>query len=78
MSPTIHAVHDDDLEEFLNSIRLWGKFRTGQLKCTFCNETITRENLHSIFPDSGDIKFSCNNPECVLALKTKFEGKEYE
>jgi len=78
MSPTIHAVHDDDLEEFLNSIKLLGKFRSGQIKCSLCNETITRENLYSIYPDSGVIKFSCNRPECVIALKTKFEGKEYE
>jgi hypothetical protein len=77
MSPTIHAVHDDDLEEFLKRINVLGKFTSGQINCSLCKETITRENLYSIFPDSGDIKFSCNKPECILALKTRIEGKNY-
>lgn len=77
MSPTIHAVHDDDLEEFLDSINLLEKFNSGQIKCSLCMATITRKNLYSIYPDSGDIKFSCNKPDCVLSLKTKIEGKTY-
>jgi hypothetical protein len=77
VSTTIHAVHDDDLDEFLNNINLLGKFKSGQIKCFLCKGTITKENLYSIFPDSGDIKFSCNKPECVIAMKTRIEGKNY-
>lgn len=77
MSPTIHAVHDDDLFEFLSNINLLGKFNSGQIKCALCKETITKENLYSIFPESGVVKFSCNKPDCVIALKTKIEGEKY-
>jgi hypothetical protein len=73
----IHAVHDDDLNEFLNSINLLEKFKAGRLKCTFCQDAINMENLYSIYPDSGDIKLSCSKPECIFSLKSSIEGKKY-
>lgn len=77
MSNTIHAVHDDDLEKFLISINSLEKMNSGKIKCSFCKVEINMNILSSIFPESGDIKFSCNKPECVIALKTKIEGNKY-
>lgn len=77
MSSTIHAIHDDDLEEFLISINALEKYKAGHIKCCFCSERINDFNLYSIFPDSGDIKFSCNKPTCIIELKTRIEGKKY-
>ena len=61
----IHAIHDDDLENFLNSLGLLNSINNGDLKCKFCNEIITLNSLHSIFPDSGELKLVCNKNQCI-------------
>ncbi len=69
---TVNAVHDDDLLDLLEGLGLKNKFLNSQLTCAFCDETITWQNLHSIFPDSGAIKVCCTKPDCVnqlIALK---------
>ena len=73
----LRAVHDNDLEELLDSLGLISKLKAGKLKCAFCGEVITFENLHSIFPDSGAIKLTCSNPECVKLLMARLEEKQY-
>lgn len=78
MSNTIKAVHDDDLLGLLESLELLNKFNAGKLKCAFCDETISHENLHSLYPDGGTIKLVCNKPSCVSALMAKLEEKRYE
>lgn len=64
----IRAIHDEDLEKFLEGLGILNKFKYGKLKCKFCNRIITFDNLHSLFPQSGDIKFVCDSPNCVLKL----------
>jgi len=65
---TLRAVHDDDLEELLQSLGLLHDFRAGKLRCKFCKRIITWDNLHSLFPDSGAVKTVCNDIECIKAL----------
>ena len=72
---TLRAVHDDDLEELLKGLSLYGDFVHGKLKCAFCSDPITFDNLHSIFPDSGAIKLSCNKPQCVNDLLLQIEAR---
>lgn len=62
------AVHDQDLEKILDGLCILNKFKHSELKCKFCNNTITFNNLHSIFPQSGSIKLVCNSPNCVREL----------
>jgi hypothetical protein len=72
----LKAVHDDDLDILLERLGIIGKFTRQKLKCSFCKTVITKENLHSIFPRSGSIKFVCDNPECVVELSELLrEGK---
>jgi hypothetical protein len=65
---SLRAVHDDNLEAFLKGLGIYGDFVHNKLFCTFCKDTITWDNLHSIFPDSGAIKCSCSRPDCVKLL----------
>ena len=64
----LEAIHDNELLELLDNLGLKNKFLGGQINCAFCKDIITWENLHSIFPDSGAIKFCCVKPECVNSL----------
>jgi hypothetical protein len=65
---TLDAVHDDDLEQFLEDLGELSRFDRGDAKCAFCRDVITRSNLHAIYPDSGQVKYSCNRPVCVIKL----------
>lgn len=72
----IQAVHEQDLEKILEGLDLLDKFKHGELKCNFCRSRITFDNLHSFFPQSGDIKFVCTNSNCFRKLsKLLREGK---
>ena len=64
----IHAVHDEDLEKIFDGLGVLSKFKRGELKCKFCNNTITFDDLHSFFPQSGDIKFVCEKASCVTEI----------
>lgn len=64
----IHAIHDDDLESFLDSLGLLKSLKKGDLKCKFCNEIITLDSFYSIFPDSGEISIVCKKDQCIHAF----------
>ena len=65
---SILAVHDKDLEDILDGLGILNKLKSGKLKCKFCKNIITLENLHSIFPQSRSIKLVCDNPNCIKEL----------
>ena len=65
----IKAVHDEDLENVLETLGLTSKIRRHEITCNFCGTVITYDNLHSFFPLSGDIKFTCDNPQCIDGLE---------
>jgi len=66
----VRAVHDQDLEKILDGLGILNKFKRGELKCKFCNTIISFSNLHSIFPQSGDIKLACDSSKCVRELSS--------
>jgi len=63
-------VHDDDLLPVLERLGLKEDFLAGEIKCVFCGDVITNENLSSFFEDNG-VKFSCNKKVCVDKIKKK-------
>jgi hypothetical protein len=72
----LNAVYDDDLLGVLKELGVDKDFLHHRLKCAFCGDTITWNNLYSLFPDSGAIKFSCDKPECVRQLVEKVEAQK--
>jgi len=73
---TVNAVYDDDLMDILTELGVRHDFVHGKLKCAFCEDTITWDNLYSLFPDSGAVKVSCSKPECVERLIAKVEAQK--
>jgi len=65
---TLRVVHDDDLEALLRGLGLFGDLMNGLVQCSLCKQTVTWDNLHSLFPDSGAVKVSCSRPECIKQL----------
>jgi hypothetical protein len=66
----INAVHDDNLKNLLKNIGYFDKVKKGDIKCKFCRDVITLENISAIFPESGSIKLICDKPVCIQELKT--------
>lgn len=61
----LNAVHDKDLNQLLINLGLMERMKEGKLKCKFTETVIDFENLYLIFPESGDIKVVCDNPEAI-------------
>ena len=61
----LKAVHDDDLDILLDRLGLSGELRAGRLRCKVCEDTITRDTLQALFPDSGIIRVICSKPLCM-------------
>lgn len=66
MKRKLSAVYDEDLELFLKSIGEYYKIVESKKKCKICNETITLNNIHAIFPEAGDVKYVCDKKQCVI------------
>jgi hypothetical protein len=64
----VHAVHDDDLPAVLEALGLARAFEKGELRCKFCGDVMTWDNLHSLFPDSGEVRLACSKAACASAL----------
>ena len=66
----LEFVHDNDLLLVLERLGIKDDFLTGKIKCVFCGDTITDENLYSFFEDNG-IKVSCNKESCIKDISKK-------
>lgn len=74
----VKAVYDDEIEIFFINLGISEKFKKNELKCKFCKGTITFENFHSIFPQSGDIKLVCDKFECIEELYKMLREREID
>ena len=65
---SLRAVYDDDLVEFLKSIKLFSKLDAGRVRCKFCSEPVTLENFLAVLPESGTVHAVCDKPICQARL----------
>ena len=61
----IKAVHERDLDTLLSKISKKEDFYIGKIKCKFCEEIISKENLYSLYSELGSINFICSKPQCI-------------
>jgi len=64
----VSAVHEKDLVILLEKLGIKEKFVAGELHCKFCDNVINKENIYSVFPESGGINLICDEPECITKL----------
>jgi hypothetical protein len=63
---SITVVHDDDVEDLLKSIGEYHHVMAGNARCSLCDRRIGISDIHTIYPDSGGVKYVCNDPACIL------------
>lgn len=64
----VNAVTPKAYSTFLESIGEIERLNAKQCKCFFCGETISLENIYSVFPVDNTVNYCCNNLKCVLSL----------
>lgn len=65
---TLQAVHDIKFEQFLRNINRYDDVVAGKCKCKFCGKVVTLENIACIFPESGTVKFVCDELNCLAKM----------
>lgn len=65
---TIQTIYDEDLPKLLSDLGLKEDFDNSKIKCNFCGETVTKDNLLTIFSDGKEIKLSCNKESCRVKI----------
>lgn len=71
----IKAIHDDKLIELLKNLGLYEDLINSKIKCKFCKEIVTLDNLSAIIPDSGNIGLSCDKPQCLAKMNSFLNEK---
>lgn len=62
------AVHDDDLLELLGSLGLGAPMQRGEVRCRYCQTTVSVDSLGAIFPDHGTVWVVCSEATCIQQL----------
>ena len=71
----IKAVYEDLYQQFLEQIGVYDRDVSRVEKCKFCGRKISMENIASVFPESGSIKFVCDDPGCIIKMNNYFNEK---
>ncbi len=61
---TIRAIHESDLEQFLESVNLLEKARQGELKCADCGEKLVLKEIARIRVHESGISVYCYRETC--------------
>lgn len=72
----LRVIHDEELEGLLSKLGLLDDIKVGKRKCKFCENVITLVNIHSLFPESGQVSVVCDHPECVKKLMIYLQQKD--
>lgn len=64
----IKAVHDADLNSFLERLGLLEDMKSGQIRCSFCDCVLTFDDFGGIFNENGELKPFCQKTECYLEV----------
>jgi hypothetical protein len=66
------AVHDSDVEDFLERLGLLNPIKEGKLLCAQCGQVVTLDSFGAAYPDVSEIKVVCDKLECLTPrLKTR-------
>lgn len=65
----VQAVDDRGLEALLKELGLFDALGK-DTRCVRCGNVLNIDDIDSIFPDDGKVRFICSNAKCTTALVT--------
>ncbi len=73
----LKTIHETELKNYLKKLDVLNDVQNGLIKCKFCSDVIKLDNIHAIFPESGQVKFVCDKPSCIKELNSYLRKKKY-
>jgi hypothetical protein len=64
MKEKINIIHDKETELFFKRIGLLEKILKHEIKCVFCQDTITLTNFRGAFKKDNNLFLVCNKEDC--------------
>ena len=68
MTTRIDAAYDKEFEQILEKLHLLEALKEGTLRCAFCQNEITLENVHGVFSKNHSLHVSCDRLPCHTKL----------
>lgn len=62
----INIIHDEETETFFKKIGLLEKILKNEIKCVFCQDTISLTNFRGIFKKNNTLFLICKKESCFL------------
>lgn len=60
----VEAVHEDDLEIFLENLGILNGLKSGKYHCYHCENLLNFDNLIAVYPIGDEIRFTCSKSNC--------------
>jgi len=67
----IYAIHEREMDKFLENLHLLELLEEGKIKCGICGRKINKENFHCVYPLKNRIFVCCDMPECYKEVLRK-------
>ena len=71
----IKTILSNDIDKILDKANIKNSFYNGDLKCKFCGDRMTIDNIHSFLPESGALNLICCKEKCVSDLLNYIDKK---
>lgn len=72
----LNAVHDDDLEAYLDSLGLLSAVKEGKITCVACGETVSIGTVQAVVPRAETIGILCSSPACMVAFLSDLDAEQ--
>jgi|Deesub1362B_J571_1020462.scaffolds.fasta_scaffold03680_2 hypothetical protein len=69
----IRAIHEKDLDSFLEKLELLEPLKRGELYCSICGKKLTKNNLGLVYTENKELKICCNKSECYFKTQIGLE-----
>lgn len=73
----LKTINQENLGRYLENLGLLEKVSEGRAHCKFCDTVVSVENIAYLLPESGNISFICDKPECMLEASTYLRKKSH-
>jgi len=70
---TLKALYSTDLASFLEKANIKTAFVKGEIKCIYCNISMSENNLYALIPNNDHFDLCCTKAECIMNLSQEGE-----